>query len=528
MNDRAAPPLGWVGIVRLGLVQAALGSVVVLVTSTLNRVMVVEYALPAVLPGLLVALHYAIQFIRPRFGYGSDRGGRCSPWIVGGMAVLAAGGFLCAVATVVLASRPALGLCLAIAAYSLVGLGVGAAGTSLLVLVAKRVDDGNRAAAATVVWVLMIAGFAVTSSVVGQFLDPFSPARLIEVVGTSVSIAFVISLLAVWRVERSPGAKPAADATSLVAPGAAAQKDAAQKDAARNDASRNDAARNDAARNDASRNDASRNDAARNDAARNDSARDAAVARNAAAPRAAASGSAVSRAVERSRRARSFASSLRLIWSEPQSRSFTVFVFVSMLAYSAQELLLEPYAGLLLGYTLGQSARLSGLWHASVLVGMILVAVACSGRRRYVSLRACTILGCCGSAAAVLGLLCAGLAGPRWPLQVPVIALGLSNGVFAVAAIGSMMQLAHQGEPGNAGVRMGLWGAAQAVGFAAGGLIATSTLDAARLALGSPSAAFALVFGAESALFLLAAWYAAQVGAIDRPSRSTHSTAVTV
>jgi BCD family chlorophyll transporter-like MFS transporter len=503
MNDRAAPPLGWVGIVRLGLVQAALGSVVVLVTSTLNRVMVVEYALPAVLPGLLVALHYAIQFIRPRFGYGSDRGGRCSPWIVGGMAVLAAGGFLCAVATVVLASRPALGLCLAIAAYSLVGLGVGAAGTSLLVLVAKRVDDGNRAAAATVVWVLMIAGFAVTSSVVGQFLDPFSPARLIEVVGTSVSIAFVISLLAVWRVERSPGAKPAADATSLVAPGAAAQKDAAQKDAARNDASRNDAARN-------------------------DSARDAAVARNAAAPRAAASGSAVSRAVERSRRARSFASSLRLIWSEPQSRSFTVFVFVSMLAYSAQELLLEPYAGLLLGYTLGQSARLSGLWHASVLVGMILVAVACSGRRRYVSLRACTILGCCGSAAAVLGLLCAGLAGPRWPLQVPVIALGLSNGVFAVAAIGSMMQLAHQGEPGNAGVRMGLWGAAQAVGFAAGGLIATSTLDAARLALGSPSAAFALVFGAESALFLLAAWYAAQVGAIDRPSRSTHSTAVTV
>ena len=39
--------LGWPGIVRLGLVQAALGSVVVLITSTLNRVMVVEYSLPA-------------------------------------------------------------------------------------------------------------------------------------------------------------------------------------------------------------------------------------------------------------------------------------------------------------------------------------------------------------------------------------------------------------------------------------------------------------------------------------------------
>ena len=49
-------PLGWFGIVRLGLVQTALGAIVVLTTSTLNRVMVVEMALPAMLPGALVAL----------------------------------------------------------------------------------------------------------------------------------------------------------------------------------------------------------------------------------------------------------------------------------------------------------------------------------------------------------------------------------------------------------------------------------------------------------------------------------------
>ena len=38
--------LSWPQIVRLGLVQTALGSVVVLMTATLNRVMVVELALP--------------------------------------------------------------------------------------------------------------------------------------------------------------------------------------------------------------------------------------------------------------------------------------------------------------------------------------------------------------------------------------------------------------------------------------------------------------------------------------------------
>ena len=77
---------------RLGLVQASLGSIVVLTTSTLNRVMVVELALPAIIPGVLVALHYAVQVLRPRLGYGSDVGGRRTPWIVGGMAALAVGG----------------------------------------------------------------------------------------------------------------------------------------------------------------------------------------------------------------------------------------------------------------------------------------------------------------------------------------------------------------------------------------------------------------------------------------------------
>lgn len=58
-------PLGWLGILRLGLLQTALGAILVLTTSTLNRVMVVEYAMPAAVPGLLVALHHACQALRP-------------------------------------------------------------------------------------------------------------------------------------------------------------------------------------------------------------------------------------------------------------------------------------------------------------------------------------------------------------------------------------------------------------------------------------------------------------------------------
>ncbi len=172
------PVLSWFGIVRLGLVQTGLGAIVVLTTSTLNRVMVVELAMPAILPGALVAIHYALQVFRPAWGHGSDLGARRTPWIVGGMAVLATGGLMASVATAWMTTHPLFGIALAVAAFGLIGVGVGAAGTSLLVLLAKRTDDNRRAAAATIVWVMMIAGFIVTTGVAGHLLDPFSPARL--------------------------------------------------------------------------------------------------------------------------------------------------------------------------------------------------------------------------------------------------------------------------------------------------------------------------------------------------------------
>jgi MFS transporter, BCD family, chlorophyll transporter len=192
---------GWLSIVRLGLVQACLGAVVVLTTSTLNRVMVVELALPALLPGILVAMHYLVQIVRPRMGHGSDVGGRRTPWIIGGIAVLGAGGALAALATVWMGTNRMAGIALAVFAFALIGLGVSAAGTSLLVLLAKRVAEERRAAAATIVWMMMIVGFAVTAGIAGHLLDPYSPERLLMVSASVSLIAFVVTLLAIYRVE---------------------------------------------------------------------------------------------------------------------------------------------------------------------------------------------------------------------------------------------------------------------------------------------------------------------------------------
>ena len=144
--------------------------------------------LPAMLPGALVAIHYAVQMLRPRWGHGSDMGGRRTPWILGGMATLALGGVAAAGSVALMETHLVAGTVAAVAAFLVIGVGVGASGTSLLVLLATEVSE-RRPAAASIVWLMMIAGFVVTTITAGSFLDPYSPSRLVAVSGSVSAIA---------------------------------------------------------------------------------------------------------------------------------------------------------------------------------------------------------------------------------------------------------------------------------------------------------------------------------------------------
>ena len=139
---------------------------------------------------------------------------------------------------------------------------------------------------------------------------------------------------------------------------------------------------------------------------------------------------------------------------------------------------------------------------------MIGVAIAAStiGGPILGSLRLWTTAGCAASAASLAALAATGL----WALgpdafRASVFALGVSNGVYAVAAIGSMMGLAGAGTASREGTRMGLWGAAQAIAYGVGGVFATVLADLGRSLGATPLLAYALVFGLEAALFLVAA-----------------------
>ncbi|CAH0353800.1 Protein PucC [Sphingobium sp. CECT 9361] len=430
-----APPLGWVGIVRMGLVQSAIGAIVMLATSLLNRVMVVEYALPAALPAGLVAWHYAVQLSRPAWGHKSDKGRQRTPWIIGGMGMLALGALLAVDALTLLTDRQVSGYLLMVVAFSMIGAGVGAAGTSLLALLATRVAPERRAAAASITWIMMISGIVITAGVAGSLLDPFSLPRLAMVSGGVALSAFLLSIIAIWGIE-----------------GEAAP-----------------------------------------------------VARRRDAP------------------APDFRAAIADILADDDARRFTLFIFLSMLAYSMQDLILEPFAGLLFAMTPGQSTQLSGVQHGGVLAGMILVGVGGSYfGRSPAALRLWIFAGCLGSAMALLGLSIAARVGEGWPLAANVAFLGFANGMFAVAAIGTMMALAGAGGGADTGpregVRMGVWGAAQAIAFGLGGLTGAVGVDVARALGGSTERAFTMVFGVEAMLFLGAAWLALHVARPSRPA----------
>jgi BCD family chlorophyll transporter-like MFS transporter len=110
----------------------------------------------------------------------------------------------------------------------------------------------------------------------------------------------------------------------------------------------------------------------------------------------------------------------------------------------------------------------------------------------------------------LLALAASGLGLAVTALPGCIFALGLANGIFAVSAIGAMMQLAGERRQG-AGTSMGLFGAAQAIAFGAGCLISSGASDLGRRLLGSPLTAYASVFTAEAALFGLAAWLATRI-----------------
>ena len=428
--------MNWFSILRLGLIQLCIGSSVVIPLSTLNRLMKVELALPATIAGFLIALHYAVQLTRVNWGYLSDKTQNRSQWIIFGMLILGIGGVLASASIPLIESNFAYGIMLALFSYTLIGFGVGAAGTPLLALLASYSSKSQKGFAASITFLMMILGLAITGITAGIILDPYSHQKLIKITTSLAIITNILSYLSLKNLEKT--LRNNADARTL-----------------------------------------------------------SAIDNN-----------------------EPFLEGIKKVWMEREARLFTIFIFISMGAFSMQDPILEPFAGEVFGFAVGESTKLDGFHKIGTLIGIILIILCLSKFRigfaslsivkneRLGSEKFWLITGCIFSAFSLFMISLLGLT-YRDPgiLNSVVFLFGISNGVFTAGILGTMLHLASRGSgDNNTGTRMGIWGAAQAYATMIAVFFSTVLVDILGLMMNSLPNVYGIVFLTAASFFIAAAF----------------------
>ena len=157
--------------------------------------------------------------------------------------------------------------------------------------------------------------------------------------------------------------------------------------------------------------------------------------------------------------------------SDRKTNSLIWVVFWGTLAFSMQDVLLEPYGGQILGLSVSETTNLTGLWALGALLGL---ALAANNSKKTVSsvsnAMTALLIGIVGFSAIIFSS----------PMQFPflyflgTLFIGFGTGLFSVSLLIIAMALSSKTNLGS-GFILGSWGAAQAIGaglgIAVGGIL---------------------------------------------------------
>jgi BCD family chlorophyll transporter-like MFS transporter len=203
-------PLGQ--LLRLSLFQVSVGMATVLLLGTLNRVMIVELSVPALVVATMIALPVLIAPFRALMGFRSDThrsalGWKRIPylwfgslWQMGGLAVMP-------FALLVLSGQQVVGPTwagevLAALAFLMTGLGLHMTQTAGLALASDRATDETRPRVVALLYVMFLLGMAISAIVIGWLLRDFAPFTLVRVVQGAAALGIILNLIALWKQEK--------------------------------------------------------------------------------------------------------------------------------------------------------------------------------------------------------------------------------------------------------------------------------------------------------------------------------------
>ncbi|HSF63360.1 MAG TPA: PucC family protein [Paracoccaceae bacterium] len=210
--DAASEDLPLRQLLRLSLFQVSVGMASVLLLGTLNRVMIVELSVPAMVVAIMIALPVMSAPFRALLGFRSDThrsaiGWKRVPylwfgslWQMGGLAIMP-------FALIVLGGDQIhgptwAGEVLAALAFLMTGLGLHMTQTAGLALASDRATDETRPRVVALLYVMFLLGMAISAIIVGWLLRDFSDIRLIRVVQGCALATLILNLVALWKQER--------------------------------------------------------------------------------------------------------------------------------------------------------------------------------------------------------------------------------------------------------------------------------------------------------------------------------------
>ncbi|MCE8469141.1 PucC family protein, partial [Rhodovulum sulfidophilum] len=210
--DAASDGLPMNELLRLSLFQVSVGMATVMLLGTLNRVMIVELSVPAIVVAMMIAVPVLVAPFRALMGFRSDNhrsaiGWKRVPymwfgtlWQMGGLAIMP-------FSLLLLSGDQTLGPTwagevFAAIAFLMTGLGLHMTQTAGLALASDRATDETRPRVVALLYVMFLLGMGISSIVIGWLLRDFSSIRLIRVVQGAAVVTILLNLVALWKQER--------------------------------------------------------------------------------------------------------------------------------------------------------------------------------------------------------------------------------------------------------------------------------------------------------------------------------------
>ena len=200
--DAASADLPLGRLLRLALFQVSVGMATVLLTGTLNRVMIVELSIPAGLVAAIIAVPLLVAPLRALIGHKSDThrsvlGWRWVPYIWLGT-LMQFGGLAIMPFALLLMSDPAhatLGVTASAFAFLLTGAGLHTTQTAGLALATDLAPEDKRPRAVALLYVMLLAGTMLAALVIGSLLVDFSATRLVQVIQGAAVVTLDLATL---------------------------------------------------------------------------------------------------------------------------------------------------------------------------------------------------------------------------------------------------------------------------------------------------------------------------------------------